>query len=87
MCTTIAERMSFDGSAKGPDGWFRLSHLYVGYDHPTHVIAEHAVLVDLVDERAGLHSRVAFELSRERARDLARHLLAAADAADAYEAG
>lgn len=85
MCTAIAERHEFTGSGKGANGWFALRQVYVGYDHPVHVDLEHAVLLDFVDEdREG--ARVAVELPRDAARQLAEHLLAALDAADAYEA-
>lgn len=85
MCTAIAERHEFTGSGKGADGWFHLRQLYVGYDHPVHVDLEHAVLLDFVDEaRPG--ARVAVELPREAARELAERILTTLDAADAYEA-
>jgi len=85
MCTAIAERAEFTGSAKGRTGWFSVGHLYVGYDHPVHVDLEHAVLLDFVDEtREG--ARVAVELPRDAARDLVARLQLALDAADAYEA-
>lgn len=84
MCTAIAERHEFTGSGKGADGWFGLRQLYVGYDHPVHVDLEHAVLLDFVDEdRQG--ARVAVELPREAARELAHRILATLDAAEAYE--
>lgn len=84
MCTAIAQRHEFTGSGKGRDGWFALRQLYVGYDHPVHVDLEHAVLLDFVDE-AQPGARVAVELPREAARDLADRILAVLDAADAYE--
>lgn len=84
MCTNISERCAFTGSAKGAVGWFGVRQLYVGYDHPAHADEEHAVLVDFVDEsRPG--ARVALELSRSAARDLAEQLLTTIALADAYE--
>ncbi|MEX2486975.1 MAG: DUF6295 family protein [Nitriliruptoraceae bacterium] len=85
MCTTIADRHEFQGSAKGPDGWFTADHLYVGYDHPVHFDAEHAVSFDIVAEADGTAHRVAVELDPEAARTLGERLLAIADAADDYE--
>jgi hypothetical protein len=85
MCTTIAHKQVITGSGKGPQGWFVLDHAYVGYDHPTHAPFEHALSIDFVSEAAGAGARVAVELSRESARALTASLLAALDAADAYE--
>jgi hypothetical protein len=85
MCTTIADKAEIAGSGKGPHGWFTLDHVYVGYDHPTHAPYEHAVSIDFVNEAAGPGARVAVELTRESARAVATRLLAAVDAADAYE--
>ena len=85
MCTTIVERVAFAGSGKGPNGWFGLRQLYVGYDHPVHVDLEHAVLLDFVDEDHD-GARVAVELPRDAARELANRILATLDAADTYEA-
>jgi hypothetical protein len=85
MCTTIAEKAAIAGSGKGPKGWFPLAEVYVAYDHPYHARLEHALMLDFVNEAAGL--RVAVELTRESARDLAHRILAALDEADAYERG
>jgi hypothetical protein len=85
MCTTISTRAEVSGSAKGPHGWFHFEHVQVGYDHPTHVSEEHAVLLDVVDGSRGVE-RVAVELSREAARELAHRLLRTLEAADDYEA-
>ena len=82
MCTTISHQAAICGSGKGPDGWFRLDHVHVGYDHPFHAQVEHAVNIDFTD-RTG--TRVAVELTRESARELVGQLLATLDEADAYE--
>jgi hypothetical protein len=85
MCTTIAQKAAISGSGKGPAGWFPLAEAYIAYDHPFHARLEHALCLDFVNEAAG--QRVAVELSRASARDLAQRLLAALDEADAYERG
>ena len=85
MCTTIAGKAAVSGSGKGPGGWFALDQAYVGYDHPFHAPFEHALSLDFVNEATGPSARVAVELSRESARDLANRILAALDQADAYE--
>lgn len=84
MCTAIAERVEFAGSGKGPKGWFELRQLYVGYDHPVHINLEHAVLLDFVDEDHD-GARIAVELPRHAARELAERILTTLDAADTYE--
>lgn len=87
MCTTISEKVPFEGSGKGADGWFSLAQLYVGYDHPFHAPYDHAVSVDFVNESQGPGARVAVELSRHDARLLAERILRTLDQADALEDG
>jgi hypothetical protein len=85
MCTTISHQAAISGSGKGPRGWFKLDHVNVGYDHPFHAPLEHAVNIDFVDESAG--TRVAVELTRSSAREVATRILATLDEAEAYERG
>ena len=85
MCTDITEHAALTGSAKGPQGWFTATTAEVAYDHPTHATVEHAIMVSVRDGDADGHRRVAVELDRDSARDLAGALLRAADAADEYE--
>ena len=87
MCTTIADRMTASGSAKGSTGWFTLGQIYVGYDHPAHAPLDHALTLDFVNEDRGPGARVAVELTRASARELVARLQAALDRADAYESG
>ena len=87
MCTTIAGKCPVSGSAKGPDGWFRLDQAYVGYDHPVHAPLDHALSLDFVSEAIGPGARVGVELTRESARELAIRILETLDAADRYEQG
>ncbi len=83
MCTMIAEKLPVAGSGKGPTGWFALDQAYIAYDHPFHAPYEHAIGLDFVNESHG--SRVAVELDRDSARQLAQRLLAAIDRADAHD--
>jgi hypothetical protein len=85
MCTTIATTAAVTGSAKGAKGWFHVDKAYLGYDHPYHAQFEHAVSIDFVNEESGTGNRLAVELSRDSARELARQLLAVIDEADSYE--
>lgn len=87
MCTMIAEKLDIDGSAKGPSGWFSVTNVYLGYDHPVHADEEHALIIDFVNEGLGPSARVAVELDRHTARRLVARLQAALDAADQYEDG
>ena len=70
MCTYVTERAPVSGSAKGPQGWFRLSHSTVYVDHPYFTALDHTLNIDLVDETAGPSARVAVELSPDSARAL-----------------
>lgn len=72
MCTMIVQRAEMTGSAKGPNGWFRLQGANVSYDHPFHAPLEHAVNIDLVNPADGLDQRVAVELTPASARELVR---------------
>jgi hypothetical protein len=86
VCTTIGRRVAISGSGKGSRGWFLVDQAYLGYDHPFHADAEHALNIDFVNEAAGPDARVAVELTRETARELALKILATLEEADAYEA-
>lgn len=85
MCTSIADKTAVQGSAKGAEGWFPLDRVYVGYDHPVHARLEHALSLDFVNEGRGPGARVAVELTRASARELAERILATLELADAYE--
>lgn len=82
MCTMITESVKVEGSAKGREGWFRLSHANVSYDHPFDAPMEHALNIDFVNEGQGLGARVAIELSEEAARSLVETILAVLERAE-----
>ena len=88
MCTNITIKTDVEGSAKGPDGWFRVDAAYVSFDHPYHASFDHTLNIDLVNERAAGVSRVAIELSPQAARALVKDIndalaLGAAETGDA----
>lgn len=74
MCTNVTRRAAIEGSAKGPDGWFRVDTATIYYDHPFHAPYDHTLNIDLVNEAAGAPTRVALELSSASARELARRI-------------
>ena len=81
MCTYDTHKIPATGSAKGPDGWFRLTDAVVYFDHPVHALAEHSLNIDFAAPSAGPAARVAVELTAETARELARAIDAALAAA------
>ena len=75
MCTTISQQAVISGSGKGQQGWFTVDQVSLGYDHPTHARLDHAVLLDFRNRSAGVDGRVAVELTKESARELAHLIL------------
>ncbi len=70
MCTYSTENLPVAGSAKGADGWFRLTEATVYFDHPVHALAEHSLNIDFTDPARGPGGRVAVELTEDSARAL-----------------
>ncbi len=87
MCTSIVEIVGADGAGKGVDGWFRLTHSVVSYDHPHHALLEEAITIDFVNSALGPAARVAVELTLQSAKDLSDALARAITAAEVAEAG
>ena len=79
MCTYVTETLAVTGSAKGQDGWIRVTDATVYFDHPTHALADHTLNVDLRRPDIGPAARVAVELTAESARELARTILRVLD--------
>jgi hypothetical protein len=67
MCTYLTEKIEIDGSGKGPQGWFPLSHATVYVDHPQHAPHEHTLNIDFINPASGPSARVAVELTEEAA--------------------
>ena len=82
MCTYITEHVALGGSAKGPDGWFPVETASVYFDHPVHAPYDHSLNIDFLNPSRGPASRVAVELSRESALELARAILSTIEAGD-----
>ena len=87
MCTSIVEIVDADGAGKGDDGWFKLTHSVVSYDHPHHALLEEAITIDFVNRALGPGARVAVELTLEAAKELSGALTRAITAAEIEESG
>jgi hypothetical protein len=81
MCSYVTERTDVSGSAKGPDGWFPLTHATVYFDHPFHSPHEHTLNIDFSNVERGPGARVAVELTAKSARELIERIEAALRAA------
>jgi hypothetical protein len=86
MCTNVTVRTDVQGSAKGPQGWYKVDTAHVSFDHPFHAPFDHSLNIDFVNEAAGAPVRVAVELSARSARALIESITAALAAGEA-EAG
>jgi hypothetical protein len=75
MCTYHTERVDVEGSGKGTAGWFSLRQASVYFDHPVHAAADHTLNIDFLDPVAGPSARVAVELGRDSAAELAHAIL------------
>ncbi|MDA8101645.1 MAG: DUF6295 family protein [Nitrospiraceae bacterium] len=75
MCTYITETVAASGSGKGPQGWFDLGGASVYFDHPVHAREDHTLNIDFINPDLGPSARVAVELSRESATELAHAIL------------
>ena len=75
MCTNVTVRAEVEGSAKGPNGWFKVDTAHVSFDHPFHAPFEHSLNIDFVNERADGVSRVAIELSAASAKALVESVM------------
>jgi hypothetical protein len=85
MCTTIAEQAPITGSGRNAQGWFTVDRACLGYDHPSHVPLEHAILVDFTGGAPASPTRLAVELDLDSARRLAALLTDTIAQAEAYE--
>ena len=67
MCTYITEKVAIEGSGKGTDGWFALTHATAYVDHPVHAPYGHTLNIDFLAPDRGPAARVAVELTEEAA--------------------
>ena len=82
MCSYITEKAEIFGSAKGPQGWFRVDTANVYFDHPYHAPLDHSLNIDFINEAEGAQTRVAVEISAESARELVAKIVAALESGD-----
>jgi hypothetical protein len=75
VCTHETVTFPVRGSAKGPNGWFRVTDASVYFDHPAHALDEHTLNVDLRRPVDGPGARVGVELTAASARALAEAIL------------
>jgi len=81
VCTYLTETIDVTGSAKGANGWFRVTDASVYFDHPVHALADHTLNIDLRRPADGPGARVAVELTAESARALAESIMTVLEAA------
>jgi hypothetical protein len=86
MCTSIVEIARADGTAKGKDDWFDLTHAVVAYDHARHALLEDAITIDFVNAALPPGARAAVELTLDSAKALHAALARAIAAAELEEA-
>ena len=70
MCSYLTVNTEIAGSAKGAQGWIRVTSANVYFDHPFHAPFDHTLNIDFADPARGPGARVAVELSAESARRL-----------------
>ena len=70
MCSYLTVPTDIAGSAKGAQGWFRVTSAQVYFDHPFHAPFDHTLNIDFADPTRGPGARVAVELSADSARRL-----------------
>ena len=85
MCTSIVEVVPAEGAAKGKDGWFKVTHAVVTYDHPHFALLDDSINLDFMCESAGPEVRGAVELSLDSAKALQAALERAISAAEKEE--
>ncbi|HUN51785.1 MAG TPA: DUF6295 family protein [Candidatus Sulfotelmatobacter sp.] len=85
MCTSIVEVVGTEGAGKGGDGWFKLTHAVVSYDHPHHALLEEAIVIDFLNSGLGPDARVAVEITLQSAKALSEALAKAIAAAEIEE--
>ena len=81
MCTNIATKTRVTGSAQTASGWTKVDEATIGFDHATHLWADHAVRLDFVSSTGA--DRIAVELDLASGKALLRQLqdvIAAAEA-------
>ena len=70
MCTYVTQNVAIEGSGKGAQGWFALTHATAYVDHPVHAPYGHTLNIDFLAPERGPSARVAVELTEEAALEL-----------------
>jgi hypothetical protein len=70
MCTYVTQKVAIEGSGKGAQGWFALTHATAYVDHPVHAPYGHTLNIDFLAPEHGPSARVAVELTEEAALEL-----------------
>jgi hypothetical protein len=83
MCSYLTVPTDIAGSAKGAQGWFRVTSAQVYFDPPFHAPFDHTLNIDFADPDRGPGARVAVELSADSARRLVASITEALAAAGA----
>ena len=79
MCTYQTQTLTVNASAKTPQGWATMTDASVYFDHPVHFMADHALIIDVLNTNEGSRARVALEMDATSARALAESILLALD--------
>jgi hypothetical protein len=70
MCTYVTQKIAIEGSGKGAQGWFALTHATAYVDPPVHAPYGHTLNIDFLAPERGPSARVALELTEEAALEL-----------------
>ncbi|HTT58789.1 MAG TPA: DUF6295 family protein [Acidimicrobiales bacterium] len=79
MCTYQTELFDVRASAKTAEGWAPMTRAMVYVDHPIHLAAGHALMIDFLNPSGGPSARAALEMDAHSARALARAILTSLD--------
>jgi len=77
MCTYQTQTLQVNASAKTAQGWAPMTDASVYFDHPVHFMADHALIIDVLNTSEGSRARVGFEMDATSARALAEAILRA----------
>lgn len=83
MCTYQTETLRVRASAKTTRGWASMTDASVYFDHPVHFMANHALMIDVLNTNRDETARVGIEMDAASARALAEAILRALDHAPA----
>jgi Family of unknown function (DUF6295) len=75
MCTYDTSTISVTASGKTTQGWRSLNAATVYFDHPIHLPAGHALMIDVRRHDGDAAERIALELDAASARQLAETIL------------